>query len=173
MSKIFKGPFYPVLSRLCGQLYLLCDTIRIKPLSYWLIYQNLDSLLLFVVFWFFWRPVIERIWVWAGGASFLLAHSHLSLCDCRLLTYDLMLARPPWERKRDKERCSLTSFWALSRTVGNSIEGKIQKMVKLHVGSQRDYRELKNRRVRAVETFAFRKLGCWKRWSILLLLLCV
>lgn len=87
------------------------------------------------------------------GTWFFLAHTFPSVSA----SYWHMIwcwHRPPWEKKGDKERRSLTSYWTLSSTVGISIQGKIQKMVKLHVDSQRDYRELKNRRARAVETFS-------------------
>lgn len=49
----------------------------------------------------------------------------------------------PWERKRDKERRSLTSYWTLSRTVGISIGGKYRKWINCmwaHEGITENYK---------------------------------
>lgn len=107
-------------------------------------------------------------WSFRRGHGFLLAHR---MCPCVSAGCWYMIQcwhRLPWERKRDKEMFSLTSNWTLSRTVGISFRGEMQKMDKLHVGSHRDYRELKNRRVRAVKMFCLGYFG----WNSDTLLFC-
>lgn len=151
MNEIFKWPPYQLLLRL--------DTTNLNP-DCCLINSSTKNRTLFSPLYSFWCPMIEWIRIFARGHGFSW-HTHMFSCVSAGCWHMIWCwHRPPWERKRDKERRSLTSHWTLSRTVGISIQGKIQKMVKLHIDSQRNYRELKkNRRARAVETFCFAGSG--------------
>lgn len=150
MTKIFKWPLYQVILQLLDNiqhfLSLQSWTLNVFKLI------NLHKTRLF----FSVRHLMSYNWMnlrFCTGAWFFLAHTFPSVSASYWHTI-WCWHRPPWERKGDKERRGLTSYWTLSRTVGISIPGKIQKMVKLHVDSQRDYRELKNRRAGAVEAFS-------------------